>query len=55
MRTIIFEVLTDYGLYVDALNIPDDATYTDEELEQMKQQRVQNWINDILTTSIKAE
>lgn len=33
-----------YGLYSDALNIPDDHTYTEDELNSMKQQRFDNWV-----------
>lgn len=28
----------------DALVLPDDVTYSDEEIETMKQQRFDNWI-----------
>lgn len=28
----------------DALVLPDDVTYSDEEIEAMKQQRFDNWI-----------
>jgi hypothetical protein len=46
---IEFSIETEYGTYTDALNLPDDVTYTDEEIEAMKQERVANWIS-ILTT-----
>lgn len=44
MIQIIFEQDTPYGLYRDALWLPEDHTYTDAEIAAMKQQRVDNWI-----------
>ncbi len=41
---IDFEFQTDYGLFRDALHLPDDHTFTDEEIQAMKQERVDNWI-----------
>jgi hypothetical protein len=41
---IDFEFNTQYGLFRDALHLPDDQTFTDEEIQAMKQQRVDNWI-----------
>lgn len=35
---------TQYGKFCDALHLPDDHTLTDEEIQAMKQQRVDNWI-----------
>ena len=37
------------GLYIyrDALWLPDDHTFTDSEIEQMKQQRFDRWISII--------
>ena len=35
---------TQYGKFCDALNLPDDHTLTDAEIEAMKQQRLDNWI-----------
>lgn len=33
----------------DALNLPDDHTYTDQELEAMMQARFDNWVIAITT------
>jgi hypothetical protein len=44
MIKIDFEFETQYGLYRDALHLPDDHTFTDAEIQAMKQQRVDNWI-----------
>jgi len=41
---IDFEANTPHGIYRDALHLPDDHGYSDAELEQLKQQRVDNWI-----------
>jgi len=41
---IDFEFNTQYGTFKDALILPDDHTYTDAELETMKQTRLDNWI-----------
>jgi len=41
---IDFEFQTEYGLFRDALHLADDHTFTDEEIQAMKQQRVDNWI-----------
>lgn len=41
---IIFEVETAHGMYRDALYFPADQVPSDEEIELLKQQRVDNWI-----------
>jgi hypothetical protein len=41
---IDFEFQTPHGLFRDALHLADDHTFTDEEIQAMKQQRVDNWI-----------
>jgi hypothetical protein len=41
---IIFSIDTEYGAYTDALNLPEDVTYSDAEIETMKQERLSNWI-----------
>lgn len=41
---IDFEFDTEYGVYRDALHLPDDNTFTNDEIEAMKQERVNNWI-----------
>jgi hypothetical protein len=41
---IDFEFDTPHGMFRDALHLADDHTFTDEEIQAMKQQRVDNWI-----------
>lgn len=41
---IDFEFTTPHGLFRDALHLPDNHTLTDDEIQAMKQQRVDNWI-----------
>jgi hypothetical protein len=44
MQKIDFEFQTPHGKFADALHLPDNHTFTDVEIEAMKQQRVENWI-----------
>lgn len=41
---IDFEFDTPHGVFRDALYLPDDNTLTDDEIQLMKQSRVDNWI-----------
>jgi hypothetical protein len=41
---IDFEYTTDYGVFRDAITLPDDHSYTDDELEAMKVSRRDKWI-----------
>jgi hypothetical protein len=41
---IDFEFTTPHGLFRDALHLPNDHAFTDDEIQAMKQQRVDNWI-----------
>jgi hypothetical protein len=41
---IDFEITTKYGVYRDALHLPDDHSFTQSEIDDMKQERVNNWI-----------
>ena len=41
---IDFQFDTQYGRFCDALHLPEDHTYTEAEIEAMKQQRLTNWI-----------
>lgn len=50
---IDFEANTPHGLYRDALYLPDDHTMTNEEIDAMKQQRVDNWIAVITTPQVE--
>ena len=44
---IRFSYETKYGTYSDALNLPDDHNYTEQEIEAMKIARRDNWISYI--------
>ena len=41
---IVFEFNTPYGLFRDALHLAEDHSFTDANIEAMKQERVDNWI-----------
>jgi hypothetical protein len=51
MIKIDFEFQTVYGKFADALYLPDDHTYSDAEIDVMKQQRLDNWIAIITAPS----
>lgn len=44
MIKIDFEFETPHGVFRDALHLPDDHGMTDEQIDAMKTQRVDNWI-----------
>ena len=44
MVKIDFEFESKYGVFRDALHLPDDHGMTDEQIAAMKQQRFDNWI-----------
>lgn len=44
MIKIIFEFDTQFGVFRDALHLPRDHSFTDDEIEVMKQQRLDNWL-----------
>jgi hypothetical protein len=44
MIDIDFDFDTQYGHFSDALHLPDDNTYTPEEIEVMKLDRLNNWL-----------
>jgi hypothetical protein len=41
---IDFSFETQYGKFADAIILPDDHTFSEAEIEAMKQQRLDNWI-----------
>lgn len=41
---IDFEFQTDFGVFRDALHLPDDHNLSDEQIEAMKAERRDNWI-----------
>ena len=44
MVKIDFEFDTPHGVFRDALHLPDDHGMTDEQIDAMKTQRVDNWL-----------
>lgn len=49
---IDFEFQTDYGMFRDALHLPDDHGLTDDQLEAMKAARLDNWIATVSAPSV---
>jgi hypothetical protein len=47
MIKLDFEFQTQYGVYRDALYLDDNHSFTEQEIEAMKQQRVDNWLDVI--------
>ena len=47
---IRFSYETMYGTFSDALNLPDDHEFTEQELTTMQEQRRDNWIAYIDST-----
>jgi hypothetical protein len=45
MYKIEFEFQTKYGVFKDALYLPYDHSFSNDEIQQMKQQRLDNWIS----------
>jgi hypothetical protein len=52
---IRFSLETKYGMYSDALNLPDDHTFSESEIEAMKTQRTNNWVAYIDSTQTVSE
>lgn len=44
MVKIDFEFDSPYGVFRDALHLPDDHGMTDDQIQAMKQQRFDNWL-----------
>ena len=44
MVKIDFEFDSPYGVFRDALHLPDDHGLSDDEIQALKQQRFDNWI-----------
>lgn len=42
-----------YGIFRDALNLPDDHRLSDEEIESAKQQRFDRWVAHIETPPVE--
>lgn len=44
MIKIDFEFTTHYGKFRDALYLPDDHSFTNEQIASMQQERLDNWL-----------
>ena len=44
MIKIDFEFTTEFGIFKDALYLPDDHALSDNEIEVIKKERVDNWL-----------
>jgi len=53
MIKIDFEFDTPHGVFRDALHLPEDHTYTDAEIQAMKEQRRDNWIAIVTAPSVE--
>jgi hypothetical protein len=54
MIKIDFEFDSPHGVFRDALHLPEDHTFTDEEIQAMKQQRYDNWWAAVNTPPVEA-
>lgn len=52
---IDFEFETPHGLFRDALHLADDHTFTEEQIQTMKQERVDNWIAVVTAPPVEEE
>jgi len=52
---IDFQFETKYGIFRDAIYLPDDHTYTEDQILEMKFQRKDNWISVIESPSLLIE
>jgi ribosomal protein S16 len=55
MIKLDFEFQTQHGIYRDALYLDDNHSFTEQEIESMKQERVDNWIAIITTPTEQVE
>ena len=50
---IDFEFDTPHGLFRDALHLPDDHTFSPEEIQLLKEERVDNWIAVVTAPAVE--
>jgi hypothetical protein len=50
---IRFSYETKYGIFSDALHLPDDHEFTEQEIENMQEQRRDNWVAYIDSTQVE--
>lgn len=47
MQQIIFEYTTKYGVFRDAIYLPEDHNLTDQDIDALKQERLDQWFKAI--------
>ena len=52
---IPFSVKTKYGNYNDSLFFPDGANPSEEEIKQLKEERVRKWVRNFYGNTAEAE
>jgi hypothetical protein len=55
MQQIRFTYETRFGPFSDALYLPEDHTFTEEQIEAMKQERLNNWLAIVNPPIVPAE
>ena len=50
---IDFQFDTPHGKFADALHLPDDHTFTETEIQAMKEQRRDNWISIVTAPPVE--
>jgi len=55
MIKIDFQFETPHGKFADALHLPDDHAFTEEEIQAMKEQRRDNWIAIVTAPPVEVE
>ena len=51
MVKIDFSFESEHGTFADAIVLPDDHTFTDAEIEAIKQERLNSWIAAVTAPS----
>lgn len=52
---IDFCFYTDYGMFSDSISLSDNDNFSEEEIEILKQERVNEWINIMSHVPIEKE
>ena len=55
MIKIDFEFDTPHGVFRDALHLPDDHAFMEDEIQAMKEQRRDNWIAVVTAPPVEPE
>jgi hypothetical protein len=51
---IDFEFQTQYGRFCDALHLPDNHGFSESQIQEMKQQRLDNWIAAVTAPPVES-